>query len=278
MLVYTGEGVVNSIINKLPFELHLPGYQFCGPGTKLEKRLLRGDKGRNKLDQFCRSHDLSYEKYSDISNRHKADKVLEEAAWSRVKAKDASLSEKAASWLVTNVMKAKRKLGLGMRKRKVAAARRRRRQRKVTFKGGVLKKLISIVKDVGSNIGTGKELIKHTLQAARKIIKNVGGKKNVIVPRIIPVPKEGGILPLIPIFAGLSALGAIAGGSAQIAKAINQAKDSKKQLDEGIRHNKVMEAIAMGGKKSGTALYLKPYKKHGGGALYLKPYNKHSKN
>lgn len=27
-----GKGIVNSVINKLPIELHLPNYRFCGPG------------------------------------------------------------------------------------------------------------------------------------------------------------------------------------------------------------------------------------------------------
>lgn len=39
----SGKGLVDTVINKLPIELHLPGYQYCGPGTKLEKRLTRGD-------------------------------------------------------------------------------------------------------------------------------------------------------------------------------------------------------------------------------------------
>jgi len=30
-----GRGLVNKIINKLPFELHIPGYSYCGPGTNL---------------------------------------------------------------------------------------------------------------------------------------------------------------------------------------------------------------------------------------------------
>ena len=34
---YQGKGLLNRIINKLPFELHLTGYQYCGPGTKLEE-------------------------------------------------------------------------------------------------------------------------------------------------------------------------------------------------------------------------------------------------
>ena len=30
---------LNSLVNKLPFEMHLPGHNFAGPGTKLNKRL-----------------------------------------------------------------------------------------------------------------------------------------------------------------------------------------------------------------------------------------------
>ena len=30
---------LNTLVNKLPFEIHLPGHNFSGPGTKLYKRL-----------------------------------------------------------------------------------------------------------------------------------------------------------------------------------------------------------------------------------------------
>ena len=50
-----GFGIVNTLINKLPFELHVPGYNYCGPGTKLEKRLKRGDKGINPLDELAKN-------------------------------------------------------------------------------------------------------------------------------------------------------------------------------------------------------------------------------
>ena len=49
-----GGGIVNKLINNLPFEAHLPGYQYCGPGTKLKKRLNREDLGINPLDAACR--------------------------------------------------------------------------------------------------------------------------------------------------------------------------------------------------------------------------------
>lgn len=109
--------VINKSIDLLPVELHIPGYQYCGPGTKLSKRLKRGDPGVNKLDQACKEHDIAYSKYSDSTNRAVADRRLAERAWERVKASDSSFGEKAAAWTVTNIMKAKSKFGGGMRKK-----------------------------------------------------------------------------------------------------------------------------------------------------------------
>jgi hypothetical protein len=39
-------------------ELHLPGYNYCGPFTKLDKRLAKGDERINKLDAGCKEHDI----------------------------------------------------------------------------------------------------------------------------------------------------------------------------------------------------------------------------
>ena len=55
-----GSGLFNKLLNKLPVELYSPGYQYCGPGTKLSKRLARGDKGINNFDRACREHDIAY--------------------------------------------------------------------------------------------------------------------------------------------------------------------------------------------------------------------------
>ena len=35
----TGGSLLNKFINNLPVEMHLPGHNFTGPGTKLNKRL-----------------------------------------------------------------------------------------------------------------------------------------------------------------------------------------------------------------------------------------------
>lgn len=108
-----------SFLTKLPFELHIPGYQYCGPSTKLKERLARGDPGRNPLDKLCKEHDISYSQSKSLSDRHTADRILADKAWERVKAKDASIGEKIAAWGVTNAMKGKVKLGLGIKRNKM---------------------------------------------------------------------------------------------------------------------------------------------------------------
>lgn len=121
--------VLNKAIDILPIELHIPGYQYCGPGTKLEKRLKRGDPGINPLDRACKKHDIAYSNYKDTVRRAQADKELSESAWNRVVSPDASVAEKAAAWAVTNIMKAKSKFGGRLKKS------HRRRQNKTRGRG-----------------------------------------------------------------------------------------------------------------------------------------------
>lgn len=118
--------LINTAVDALPIELHLPGgYQYCGPGTKLRKRLARGDPGINKLDEACKAHDIAYSNYSDSERRSIADRVLAEKAWQRVKSSDASIGERAAALSVTAAMKAKTTVGGGSRRRKRNTRRRR---------------------------------------------------------------------------------------------------------------------------------------------------------
>lgn len=121
-------GVISTLLNKaidlLPFEAHLPTFRFCGPGTKLAKRLARGDKGINPLDEACKIHDIAYSKYSDSESRRKADGELAERSWQRFKASDSSLGEKAAAWVVTTAMKAKTALGGGKRRKRSVKRKR----------------------------------------------------------------------------------------------------------------------------------------------------------
>ena len=262
MIVHEGSGFVNKLINKLPFELHLPKFQYCGPGTKLAERLARGDPGINILDQACKEHDIVYSKTRELGpERKRADKVLADKAWERVKASDSGVGEKAAALLVNNVMKLKSKMGMGVK-------RCHKKKRKSKRGSGI--KFSTITKAAKNHMKGGKfsdSVIKSALTGARAALKKAGGKRKVVFPRILPVSSRiGGALPfLIPLFAGLSATGALAGGAAGVAKAINEARAARDQLQESKRHNNTMEAIALG-----KGLYLKPYKT--GLGLYLKPY------
>jgi len=188
-----------------------------------------------------------------MNDRRKADSILEEQAWKVFKSKKTGLKEKAASWLVTTAMKAKRKLGAGC-----------------SFKCAV-----SAAKKSIKNKNSENNIMKlaRTCIAAAK--KSIAKKKKTKTPRIIPIPKKGGVIPLIPIFAGLSALGSLTGGIASVVKTVN---DMRTNRNTPIH--------------LGKGLYLTPYKNNTyqiqkGKGLYLAPYksggtvgktNKKSKN
>lgn len=227
-----GRGLLNKIINKLPVELHIPGYNYCGPGTRLAKRLARGDRGINLLDEACREHDIAYSQFQDVERRNQADRELAEAAFKRVKAPDSRFGEKLAALGVGGTMKLKSKLGMGLKNRRNRASKKK--------KGG----------QINLNFAVKK--------------KSPSKKRR---QRIIPIPKSGGFLPfLLPL---LGAVGAVGGGAAGIAKAVNDAKTNRQLIAEQKRHNLAMEQTA-----KGKGLYLGSYKK--GSGLYLKTYKKNS--
>lgn len=229
-----GCGLLNKLVNKLPVELHLPGYNYCGPGTKLSKRLQRGDKGVNPLDEACKEHDIAYSKFQDVERRNQADRELAEIALKRVKAPDSGFGEKVAALGVGGVMKLKSKLGMGLKRRRSHASKKKKK------KGGQINVMVGVKK------------------------KSKSKKRR---QRILDTPKIGGFLPLLlPL---LGALGAIGGGAAGIAKAVNDAKSNREQVAEQKRHNLAMEQAT-----KGKGLYLGPYKK--GSGLYLKTYPKNS--
>ena len=256
MIVYNGFGMFNSLLKSLPVEVHIPGYHYCGPGTKLYKRLARGDPGVNGLDRACKDHDIAYSNSHDnFESRKIADSILAKKALERVIARDSSIGEKAAALGVATAMGAKRKLGMGLSY-----------HAKKTTAG--LTKIIKAAKKSMKPGKTAKLVIASALKGARSAVKKLGGKSKIKLPRVLPVPSQvGGALPLlIPLFAGLSATGALAGGAAGIVKAINDAKVGKESLREKVRHNKEMENIALG-----KGLRLRPYNPRGQG-LRLKPY------
>jgi hypothetical protein len=278
--------LLNSAINALPFELHLVGYNYCGPGTKLQERLARGDKPINPLDEACQEHDIAYSKNKDIPSRLQADRVLADKAWKRYKSKDVPWGEKIASWLVTTGMNTKTKIGgrVGIKHKKTKHCKKNMKKPKVIPLTSIIKHARLAIRGAGLKPKKGmqgnaiKKAAIYALRGARKITKN--HKRNQIKwmtknkgERVLPLPKTGGVLPLLPIFAGLSAIGSLAGGAAGVVKTVGEIKDARRKLEEMQRHNKTMEAIAL---RQGKGLYLKPYKK--GLGLYMTPYMKQAKN
>ena len=70
---------IQKTIEKTGIEWHAPGYQFLGPGTKLDKRLKRGDKGKNRLDRIARQHDIDYKHSKNLQDKHRADRKMVQA-------------------------------------------------------------------------------------------------------------------------------------------------------------------------------------------------------
>jgi len=148
-----GGGLLNSAINALPFELHIPGYQFCGPGTRLSERLARGDQGINSLDAACREHDIAYSRSNDLTERHVADRILAEKARRRIVARDSTLGERAAATAVWAAMKAKTKIGMGMKtKTRTKKNTAKKRILPIGKRGGVLP-ILPMLGALGSLIG-----------------------------------------------------------------------------------------------------------------------------
>ena len=64
------------LVEKTGKEFHWPGMNFTGPGTHSEKRLKRGDRGVNRLDEIAKIHDIDYSKGKNLQDKWKADEKM----------------------------------------------------------------------------------------------------------------------------------------------------------------------------------------------------------
>lgn len=110
-----GSGILNDIINNLPFELHVPGYHYLGPGTRLDKRLKEGDLGINNLDRAAMKHDIFYRDNKDAKSRNEiADKELQNEALKIALSSEEPISERLTAIPTAGAMWLKRKFGMGI--------------------------------------------------------------------------------------------------------------------------------------------------------------------
>ena len=68
--------------SKYPNEKHLFGFNYLGPGTRLDIRLNEnnipksGEEPINEIDRLAYIHDLAYQNSDDINERHRADQEM----------------------------------------------------------------------------------------------------------------------------------------------------------------------------------------------------------
>jgi len=72
-----GSGLANNLINNLPIELHYPGHNILGPGTKLNKHLnddmtpKEWSKLVDRDDAIAMKHGICYAMNKDVKTRNK---------------------------------------------------------------------------------------------------------------------------------------------------------------------------------------------------------------
>src|SRR5271156_2408878 len=72
------------VLNKcLPFEKHIPGMRYCGPGTNLLKKLSddgktpkKGFEPVDRVDEAALKHDIKYSQHDGLRHRNQADKEM----------------------------------------------------------------------------------------------------------------------------------------------------------------------------------------------------------
>ena len=78
-----GGSFLNTLVNNLPFEMHLPEHNFTRPGRKLYRRLNSDETPYewsipiNRVDNAAYHHELCYSKHDDTKTRNEVcDKTM----------------------------------------------------------------------------------------------------------------------------------------------------------------------------------------------------------
>ena len=116
--------LLNKAINNLPFEMHLPGHNFTGPGTKLNKRLnpdltaKKWSKPVNRVDRAAYHQDVCYSKNDDTATRNA---VCDKNMLKELKGiYNPTLRERLDKSIVSKLIGTKVKFGMGVRKKDLA--------------------------------------------------------------------------------------------------------------------------------------------------------------
>ena len=117
-----GGSILNRMINTLPFEMHLPGHNFTGPGTKLKKRLnpdltpKEWSKPINRIDKSAYHHDICYLQNTDTKTRNN---VCDANMLNEMKEiQNPTMKERAERALVSSLIGTKKYFGMGIKKKR----------------------------------------------------------------------------------------------------------------------------------------------------------------
>ena len=103
--------------------MHLPGHNFTGPGTKLNKRLnpdltpKKWSKPINRVDKASYNHDICYLKNNDTATRNA---VCDKNMLKELKGiYNPTISERMERGLVSSLIGTKARFGWGLNKKKL---------------------------------------------------------------------------------------------------------------------------------------------------------------
>ena len=125
-----GAGFVNKMINRLPIEMHLPGHNFTGPGTRLSQRLNADGTPKpwsrpiNRVDEAAYRHDLCYAKHKDTAARNS---ICDKTMLASLDAiPNPTARERLDRSIVRPIIGTKKRFGLGIKKSALVGPARRR--------------------------------------------------------------------------------------------------------------------------------------------------------
>ena len=107
------KGIFYDLLCQLPFEIHIPGHNFTGPGTDLSKRLTstltfwEDSKPVNLVDQAAFRHDVGYLMSNDSCMRESLDLELLDDMENIMETEEATAKEKMEAFIVNIVMTAR---------------------------------------------------------------------------------------------------------------------------------------------------------------------------
>jgi len=100
----------------------------------------------------------------------------------------------------------------------------------------------------------------HARIALAAVLREILRKKsgNIQLPRLIPLPRMGGMLPLVLKLAGISALGTGVSGISSIVRSIRDIIEAKKKIFPQGRKQQIGNGMYLGARKktNGLSLYL----------------------